>query len=222
VATAVAKGKKKRQTVGAKNLEDYLGPPSYSGQRLRRHLKVGVCTGLAWTQVGGKILYIEGLSLPGGRGNLKLTGQVGSVMQESAAAAFSYLRNRFGGKEEYTEFFTKRDIHIHLPAGAVPKDGPSAGIAMASVLLSLMVNKAIDRRTAMTGEITLTGAVLPIGGLTDKVLAAHRVGIKRVILPATNEVDLDDIPDEVRKEIEFIPVSHVDEVWDTILPDVFE
>ncbi len=222
VATAVAKGKKKKQTIGAKNLEDYLGPPSYSGQRLRRHLKPGVCTGLAWTQVGGKILYIEGLSLPGGRGVLKLTGQVGSVMQESAAAAFSYLRNRFGADKKYDEFFNKRDIHIHLPAGAVPKDGPSAGIAMASVLLSLMVNKAIDRRTAMTGEITLTGAVLPIGGLTDKVLAAHRVGIKRIILPATNETDLDDIPDEVRDAIEFIPVSHVDQVWDTILPDVFE
>jgi ATP-dependent Lon protease len=222
VATSVAKGKKKKQTVGAKNLEDYLGPPSYSGQRLRRHLKAGVCTGLAWTQVGGKILYIEGLSLPGGRGVLKLTGQVGSVMQESAAAAYSYLRNRFGGNEKYIEFFEKRDIHIHLPAGAVPKDGPSAGIAMASVLLSLMVNKPIDRRTAMTGEITLTGAVLPIGGLTDKVLAAHRVGINRIILPATNEVDLDDIPAEVREEIEFIPVSHVDEVWDTILPDVID
>jgi len=221
VATAVAKGKKKRHTVGAKNLEDYLGPPSYSGQRLRRHLKVGVCTGLAWTQVGGKILYIEGLSLPGGRGALKLTGQVGSVMQESAAAAYSYLRNRFGDQDEYSDFFCKRDVHIHLPAGAVPKDGPSAGIAMASVLLSLMVNKSIDRRTAMTGEITLTGAVLPIGGLTDKVLAAHRVGIKRIILPATNEVDLDEIPDEVRAEIDFVPVSHVDEVWDAILPDAF-
>jgi len=222
VATAVARGKKKRQTVGAKNLEDYLGPPSYSGQRLRRHLKVGVCTGLAWTQVGGKILYIEGLSLPGGRGALKLTGQVGSVMQESAAAAYSYLRNRFGGQKEHSDFFAKRDVHIHLPAGAVPKDGPSAGIAMASVLLSLMVNKAIARRTAMTGEITLTGAVLPIGGLTEKVLAAHRVGIKRIILPATNEVDLDEIPDEVRTDIEFIPVSHVEEVWDTILPGVID
>ncbi len=220
VATSVAKGKKKRQTVGANNLEDYLGLPSYLGQRLRRHLKAGVCTALAWTPVGGKILYIEGLSLPKGRGVLKLTGQVGSVMQESASAAYSYLRNRFGANDEYSDFFAKRDIHIHLPAGAVPKDGPSAGIAMASVLLSLMVNKSIDRRTAMTGEITLTGAVLPIGGLTDKVLAAHRVGINRIILPATNEVDLDEIPDEVREEIEFIPVSHVDEVWDTIFPDV--
>ncbi|MCB1183038.1 endopeptidase La [bacterium] len=220
VATGVAKGKRKREVVGARNLEDFLGPPSYSGQRLRRHLKPGVCTGLAWTQVGGKILYIEGLSLPGGRGALNLTGQVGSVMQESASAAFSYLRNRFGARKEFVDFFTKRDVHIHLPAGAVPKDGPSAGIAMASVLLSLMVNRAIDRRTAMTGEITLTGAVLPIGGLTEKVLAAHRVGIKRVILPAANEVDLHDIPDEVRQEIAFVPVSHVDEVWEAILPDV--
>ena len=221
IATAVAKGKKKRQTVGANNLAEYLGPASYSGQRLRSHLKPGVCTGLAWTQVGGKILYIEGLTLPGGRGNLKLTGQVGSVMQESAAAAYSYLRNRFGDRPQYDDFFNKRDIHIHLPAGAVPKDGPSAGIAMASVLLSLMVHKAIDRRTAMTGEITLTGDVLPIGGLTEKVLAAHRVGIKRIILPASNEVDLADIPDEVRQDVEFIPVSHVDTVWDTILPDAF-
>jgi len=222
VATGVAKGKKKKITVGAKNLPDFLGPPSYSGDRLRSRLKVGVVTGLAWTQVGGKILYIEGLSLPAGGGHLKLTGQVGSVMQESASAAYSYLRNRFGHLEQYRDFFTKRDIHIHLPAGAIPKDGPSAGIAMASVLLSLLVNKSVDRRTAMTGEITLTGAVLPIGGLLEKVLAAHRVGIRRVIIPAVNEVDLDDIPEEVREAVEFIPVSHVDEVWDTIFPDVFE
>jgi ATP-dependent Lon protease len=222
VATAVAKGKKRRQTIGANNLPEYLGAASYTGDRLRSHLKAGVCTGLAWTQVGGKILYIEGLTLPGGRGNLKLTGQVGSVMQESASAAYSYLRNRFGDRPDYDEFFNKRDIHIHLPAGAVPKDGPSAGIAMASVLLSLMVNRPIDRRTAMTGEITLTGDVLPIGGLTEKVLAAHRVGITRVILPASNLVDLDEIPDEVRDAIEFVPASHVDQVWKTILPGVFK
>ena len=222
VATSVAKGKRKRQVIGAKNLEDYLGPPSYSGDQLRRRLKVGVVTGLAWTQVGGKILYIEGLSLPGGRGALKLTGQLGSVMQESASAAYSYLRNRFAGRPEYREFFEKRDIHIHLPAGAIPKDGPSAGIAMASVLLSLLVKKAVDRRTAMTGEITLTGAVLPIGGLLEKVLAAHRVGIRRVIIPAANEVDLADIPEEVTEVVEFVPVTHVEEVWDTIFPGILE
>jgi len=222
VATDVAKGKRKKQVIGANNLEDYLGAPSYSGDRLRSRLNVGVVTGLAWTQVGGKILYIEGLALPGGRGNLKLTGQVGSVMQESAAAAFSYLRNRFGARKEFEEFFAKRDVHIHLPAGAIPKDGPSAGIAMASVLLSLLMGKSIDRRTAMTGEITLTGAVLPIGGLLEKVLAAHRVGIHRVIIPAANEVDLDEIPDEAREAIDFVPVSHVDEVWDTIFPGVLD
>jgi ATP-dependent Lon protease len=218
VATDVAKGKKKAHSIGAKNLEAYLGPPSYSGDRLRSHLKVGVCTGLAWTQVGGKILYIEGLALPNGHGNLKLTGQVGSVMQESASAAYSYLRNRFGARKEHSTFFSERDVHIHLPAGAVPKDGPSAGIAMASVLLSLLLGRAIDRRTAMTGEITLTGAVLPIGGLLEKVLAAHRVGIRRVIIPADNEVDLAEIPEEVRNAVEFVPVSHVDEVWEIIFP----
>lgn len=220
VATAVAKGERKQQSIGSKNLVDYLGQPSYSGDRLRSRLKVGVVTGLAWTQVGGKILYIEGLSLPGGAGNLKLTGQVGSVMQESASAAFSYLRNRFGARQEYQDFFQKRDIHIHLPAGAIPKDGPSAGIAMASVLLSLLINKPLNRRTAMTGEITLTGAVLPIGGLLEKVLAAHRVGIKQVIIPAANEVDVEDIPQEVRESIEFVAVKHVDEVWETIFPEI--
>jgi len=220
VATGVAKGKRKRQVVGARNLVDYLGNPSYSGDRLRRHLKAGVVTGLAWTQVGGKILYIEGLSLPGGSGQLKLTGQVGSVMQESASAAFSFLRNRFGGRSEYADFFAKRDVHIHLPAGAIPKDGPSAGIAMASVLLSLLVNKAVDRRTAMTGELTLTGAVLPIGGLLEKVLAAHRAGIRRVIIPAANEVDLETIPEEVSEAVSFVTASHVDEVWDAIFPGV--
>ncbi len=222
VATAVAKGDKKKQTIGAKNLEDFLGQPSYSGDRLRSRLKVGVVTGLAWTQVGGKILYIEGLSLPGGRGNLKLTGQVGSVMQESASAAYSFLRNRFGGRKEFQPFFNERDIHIHLPAGAIPKDGPSAGIAMATVLLSLLVNQSIDRRTAMTGEITLTGAVLPIGGLLEKTLAAHRVGIRRVILPAANLPDVEDIPDEVREAVEFIPVNHVDEVWEAVFPGLFD
>ncbi len=222
VATNVAKGKKKKQTIGAKNLEDYLGPPNYSGDRLRSRLSAGVVTGLAWTQVGGKILYIEGLALPGGNGQLKLTGQVGSVMQESASAAYSYLRNRFGGREEFGPFFNKRDIHIHLPAGAIPKDGPSAGIAMATVLLSLLINRPMDRRTAMTGEITLTGAVLPIGGLLEKVLAAHRVGIKKVILPAANMIDVADIPEEVREAVEFVPVKHVDEVWETVFPGVFE
>jgi len=224
VARGVAKGgkKAKKYSIGAKNLHDYLGSPSYSGDRLRSRAKVGVATGLAWTAVGGKILYIEGVTLPGGHGNLKLTGQLGSVMQESANAAFSFLRSRLGAKGAYEEFFTKKDIHIHIPAGAIPKDGPSAGIAMASVLLSLALNKSIDRKTAMTGEITLTGDVLPIGGLLEKVLAAHRVGIERIIIPAANEPDLEEIPEEVAEEITFVPVRHVDQVWDEIFPGVLQ
>ncbi len=220
VARRVARGGRKPHAISAKNLEEYLGPRTYTGDRLRKRARAGVITGLAWTPVGGKILYIEGLSLPGKGGALKLTGQLGSVMQESAAAAFSFLRNRFGDNEEYADFF-KRDVHIHVPAGAIPKDGPSAGIAMATVLLSLMLDEPVDRRTAMTGEITLTGQVLAIGGLLEKVLAAHRVGIRRVIIPETNKTDLDDIPDEVREAVEFVPVAHVDQVWQAVFPGAF-
>jgi ATP-dependent Lon protease len=222
VARSVAKGKKKKQTITSKNVHDFLGSPPYLGDRLRRRAKIGVATGLAWTSVGGKILYIEGVTIPNGRGNLRLTGQLGNVMQESANAAYSYLRSRMGILEEYIEFFTKFDVHIHIPAGAIPKDGPSAGIAMASVLLSLAINKSIDRKTAMTGEITLTGDVLPIGGLLEKVLAAHRVGIDRVIIPAGNETDLEDIPPEVAEDINFVPAQHIDEVWEEIFPGILE
>jgi len=216
-ARKVARGGRRPHAITAKNLADYLGPPTYTGDSLRRRALVGVVTGLAWTPVGGKILSIEGLSLPGGGGNLKLTGQLGSVMQESASAAFSYLRSRFGGDEKHADFFS-RDVHIHVPAGAIPKDGPSAGIAMATVLLSLLLAKPVDRRTAMTGEITLTGEVLPIGGLLEKVLAAHRVGIRRVIIPDANITDLDHIPEEVRAAVEFLPVAHVDQVWQAVFP----
>jgi ATP-dependent Lon protease len=220
VARLVAKGKKKKRTISAKSLVEYLGIPSYIGDRLRRRAKVGVATGLAWTSVGGKILYIEGVTIPSGNGALKLTGQLGSVMQESASAAHSYLRSRLGNHNDYNKLFREKDMHIHIPAGAIPKDGPSAGIAMASVMLSLVVQKPIDRRTAMTGEITLTGDVLAIGGLMEKVLAAHRVGIKRVILPAANEPDLEEIPEEVAQDIQFIPVAHIDEVWNEIFPGI--
>jgi len=220
VARDVAKGKKKKKSILAKNLDDFLGTPSYSGDRLRRRARVGVATGLAWTPVGGKILYIEGVSIPGGSGNLQLTGQLGNVMQESATAAFSYLRSRLGTKAEYADFFARRDIHIHVPAGAIPKDGPSAGIAMASVLLSLVTGQSIDRRTALTGEITLIGEVLPIGGLLEKVLSAHRVGIKRIIMPADNEANLEEIPEEVADQIEFVPVRNIDDVWNEVFPGV--
>jgi len=217
-ARKVARGGRKPHAINAKTLGEYLGPPTYTGDSLRRRARVGVVTGLAWTPVGGKILYIEGIELPGGGGNLKLTGQLGQVMQESANAAFSFLRNRYGGREKHRDFFA-HDIHIHVPAGAIPKDGPSAGIAMATVLLSLLLDEPVDRRTAMTGEITLTGDVLAIGGLLEKVLAAHRVGIRRIIIPESNATDLDNIPPEVREEVEFVPVNHVDQVWRTVFPE---
>lgn len=222
VARKVAGRSRKQQVISGKGVIELLGPPSYDPDRLRSRAKVGVATGLAWTSVGGKILYLEGVTLPGGNGSLKLTGQLGSVMQESATAAYSYLRAKFGGREDLKTFFRDVDIHIHIPAGAVPKDGPSAGIAMASVLFSLMMDTAIDRRTAMTGEITLTGDVLPIGGLLEKILAAHRAGIRRILLPEQNASDLDEIPDEVAQDVTFVTVKHVDEVWEEIFPDVFE
>ena len=222
VAKLVAGGGRKRQVVSAKNLVDFLGSADYDPDRLRSRTKVGVATGLAWTSVGGKILYLEGLTLPNGSGNLKLTGQLGSVMQESANAAHSYLRGQWGGHEQYADFFKDTDVHIHIPAGAIPKDGPSAGITMASVLFSLMTGETIDRRTAMTGEITLTGDVLPIGGLLEKVLAAHRAGIRKIIMPRQNEADLEEIPEEAAKDITFVCVKHVDEVFGEIFPALAE
>ena len=219
VARKVARsGRRRKYSITAASIPEYLGNPDYSSDELRRHLRPGVVTGLAWTPVGGRILYLEGAKLPNGGGQLKLTGQLGSVMQESASAAYSYLRARFGDREPYSDFFRSNDLHIHIPAGAVPKDGPSAGIVMATVILSLMTGKRVDRRTAMTGEITLTGDVLPIGGLLDKVLAAHRAGIRRILLPQANEPDLDEIPEEIAADITFVCVRNVDDVWGEIFP----
>jgi len=172
---------------------------------------VGVVTGLAWTEVGGEILTIESVMVPG-KGVVKHTGKLGDVMQESASAALSYVRSRstsFGIKPTLLE---KRDIHIHVPEGATPKDGPSAGIAMATTLISVMTGIPIRRDVAMTGEITLRGRVLPIGGLKEKLLAALRAGITTVFFPKDNEKDLAEIPDSVRKHLKLIPVAHVDEV----------
>ncbi len=223
IAREVARGgRRKRYTVSAAAVREYLGPPRYPEERLRSRARVGVATGLAWTPVGGRILYVEGVLLPGGRGNLKLTGQLGAVMQESANAAYSYLRHRFGSERSHEGFFNRSDVHIHVPAGAIPKDGPSAGIAMASVLLSLLKRRAIDRRTAMTGEITLTGEVLPIGGLLEKSLAAHRAGVRRVVIPEGNRQDLDDIPAEIAGELEFVPVRNLDQAWDALFPGILE
>lgn len=172
---------------------------------------MGVATGLAYTTVGGDTLQIE-VSLSPGKGKLVLTGKLGDVMKESAQAAFSYIRSKAKELGIDPEFHEKYDIHIHVPEGAVPKDGPSAGITMATALVSALTGKAIRREVGMTGEITLRGRVLPIGGLKEKSLSAHRAGLTKIILPRDNEKDIDDIPESVRNEMEFVLVSHLDEV----------
>ena len=178
----------------------------------------GLSTGLAWTQSGGETLYIE-TALISGKGELIVTGQLGDVMQESARAAMTYARanlSAFGKKED---FFENIDVHIHVPAGAIPKDGPSAGIAMAVSLISTLVDKPVDKHIAMTGEITIRGRALPIGGLKEKALGALRGGIKTILIPAKNKKDLDDIPASVKKKIKFIPITHVDDALKLALKD---
>jgi ATP-dependent Lon protease len=172
---------------------------------------VGVVTGLAWTEVGGEILTIESVMLPG-KGTVKTTGKLGDVMQESVSAAMSYVRSRSTSFGLKPTMFEKRDIHVHVPEGATPKDGPSAGIAMATSMVSVLTGIPVRRDIAMTGEITLRGRVLPIGGLKEKLLAALRAGIKTVFIPKENEKDLAEIPDNVKRALEIIAVSHVDEV----------
>jgi len=195
----------------ADNLAQYLGQPKFRYGNAEAEHQVGMSTGLAWTEKGGEMLVIETAILPG-RGRLQITGKLGDVMQESAKAALSYVRSRAEmlGLPRY--FFDKVDIHVHVPEGAIPKDGPSAGITMATSLVSALTGIPIDKNLAMTGEITLRGNVLPIGGLKEKALAAHRGGITRICLPKENENDIEDIPATVRDQLEFIPVAHVDEV----------
>jgi ATP-dependent Lon protease len=170
------------------------------------------------TAVGGDIVFIESTRMPGGKGFV-VTGQLGDVMRESAQAALSYVRGKALELGVDESFFEKSDIHLHVPAGAVPKDGPSAGVTMATALASLLTNRTVRSDVAMTGEITLRGQVLPVGGIKEKVLAAHRAGVKSVILPLRNEVDLDELPEEVRKELEFVLVERVDQVLAAALSD---
>lgn len=211
VARAIATGTKKSETVDASDLSAYLGPERFHSLEAEKRDEVGVATGLAWTEAGGEILVIEAAKMPG-RGMLTMTGQLGKVMQESAQAAFSYARSR-GPSMGFKGDFTKDlDIHIHVPSGAIPKDGPSAGISMATALLSLLANRPVRRDVAMTGEITLRGRAMEIGGVKEKVLAAHRAGIKTVILPKDNEKDIADVPANVRKELKFVFVDHMDDV----------
>jgi ATP-dependent Lon protease len=207
----IVTNKTKKLVVTKKNLEKFAGIRRFRYGEAESEDMVGVVTGLAWTEVGGEILTIESVIVPG-KGNIKHTGKLGDVMQESVSAALSYVRSRsisFGIKPT---LFEKRDIHVHVPEGATPKDGPSAGIAMATSIVSVLTGIPIRRDVAMTGEITLRGRVLPIGGLKEKLLAALRAGITTVFFPKDNEKDLAEIPDSVRKALKLIPVSHVDDV----------
>lgn len=220
VAVKVAEGKDEPRVIKTEEqLREYLGPIKHTSEVAERTEETGVATGLAWTSVGGEILFIEATKMFG-TGKLQLTGQLGDVMKESAHAALSYVRTnapRFGLSKEFLE---KSDVHIHIPAGAMPKDGPSAGITMFTALVSLLSGIRVRHDVAMTGEISLRGRVLPIGGLKEKTLAAHRAGIKRVILPERNRADLEEVPKEVRDELEFVYVNRLEEVLQAALESV--
>jgi ATP-dependent Lon protease len=203
--------------VTREQLGDWLGTERFMPEEARKALPAGVATGLAWTETGGDVLYIETSLLPGGRG-LTLTGQLGDVMQESAQAARSYLWSHADRLGIEAERFKRNGVHIHVPSGAIPKDGPSAGITMATALASLYLGLPVRQDTAMTGEISLSGLVLPIGGIKEKVLAARRAGITRVILPKANQKDLKEVPDEVRAEMTFVLAETIDDVLPAALP----
>jgi ATP-dependent Lon protease len=207
----VEKGEHHHVTVTRDKVSKYLGQPRYRFGRGEDEDQIGLTTGLAWTDKGGELLVIETTILPG-RGRLQITGKLGEVMQESARAALSYVRSRAAMLGLPKLFYDKVDIHVHVPEGAIPKDGPSAGITMATSMVSALTGIPVDKNIAMTGEITLRGNVLPIGGLKEKALAAHRAGVRRVVIPKENENDVEDVPATVRVDLEFIPVSHVDQV----------
>ncbi len=211
VAKEVASGKKEKTVVTADIVPKFLGPEKYFSEVAERIDEPGVATGLAWTPMGGDILFVEATKMEG-KGNLILTGQLGDVMKESAQAALSYIRAHATELEVDPKFYEKYDIHIHVPAGAIPKDGPSAGVTIFIALLSLLTGRLVRNDVAMTGEITLRGKVLPVGGIKEKVLAAHRSGIKKVLLPERNEADLEEIPETVKKEMKFIFVKKMSEV----------
>jgi ATP-dependent Lon protease len=208
--------------VDADKAREYLGKQRYFAELSERIDRPGIVTGLVWTPVGGDIIFIESTRMPGGKG-FTLTGQLGDVMKESARAALSWVRAEAEHLGIDLRFFEHNDIHMHVPAGAIPKDGPSAGIAMTTSLVSLLTGRPIKENLAMTGEITLRGKVLPIGGVKDKVLAAHRAGIRTIILPKRNERDIDDIDEEARSELLFVFADRMEEVLEAALsPRVVE
>ena len=218
VAFKIVKGKSKGAQVTEKNLEKYLGPVIYLDDDISLKSSVGVANGLAWTSVGGELLKVEVLAFKG-KGNLTLTGQLGDVMKESAQAGYTYIRSRAEALEIPANFGETMDIHIHLPEGAVPKDGPSAGVTMVTAMVSALTGKKVKGKLAMTGEISLSGKVWPVGGIKEKMLAAYRYGVKTVLLPKRNMQDLDELPENIRKEMQFIPVEHLDDVLKLALED---
>lgn len=218
VALKVAEGSTESVSVSAEEIRGYLGPPKVFPEEARANLPPGVATGMAWTEMGGEVLFIEATLLPGGSG-LNLTGQLGDVMKESAQAARSYLWSHAAEFGIDPEMIKNNGVHLHVPAGAIPKDGPSAGVTMASALASLYTGRPVRSDTAMTGEITLSGLVFPVGGIKEKVLAAHRAGIRRIVLPNRNEADIDEIPEDVRKDLEIIPVAWISDVLKATLSD---
>jgi ATP-dependent Lon protease len=201
------------------DVETYLGPARFKKEVAFRTSRAGVATGLAWTETGGDVLFIEATLLPGGNQNIILTGQLGNVMQESARAALSHLRASASDWGLSEDFLAKHDLHVHVPAGAIPKDGPSAGVTMATAILSAARNRPVRQDVAMTGEITLTGLVLPVGGIREKALAARRLGIRTVILPALNEPDLAELPQEIRRDMKFVPVETLEQVIKVAMAD---
>jgi ATP-dependent Lon protease len=216
VALKVAEGSTEKFRIDAEDIKEYLGAPRFYPEQARTELPPGVATGMAWTEMGGEVLFIEATALPGG-GGLTLTGQLGEVMKESAQAARSYLWSHAAEFGIDPEIIKQNGVHLHVPAGAIPKDGPSAGVTMASALASLYTGRKVRSDTAMTGEITLSGLVFPVGGIKEKVLAAHRAGIRRIVLPAQNEPDTEEIPEDVRKELEIIPATRVSDVLSATL-----
>jgi ATP-dependent Lon protease len=220
VALKFAEGQTDSVTIRPDDLVELLGPEPFTMDEMRKNSPSGVVAGLAWTESGGDVLYIEATVLPDGKGNLTLTGQLGDVMKESARAAQSWVWSHAEMLGIEPALFKESGVHVHVPAGAIPKDGPSAGITMATALTSAYTRTRAQPDTAMTGEITLTGLVLPIGGVKEKVLAARRAGMKRVILPKGNQKDIRDIPEPARSEMEFIFVERIEEVLEHALPGV--
>lgn len=217
-ALRIVNGEAKSAKVTAKNLHKYLGKVIYLEDDVSLEAAAGICTGLAWTRVGGELLKVEVVACKG-KGHLALTGQLGDVMKESAQAGYTYIRSRADELGLAKDFYETTDIHIHLPEGAIPKDGPSAGITMATAMISALTGRKVKKNLAMTGEITISGRVLPVGGIKEKFLAAHRYGVKTIIMPAKNEQDLEELPANVRAKMHFIPVKHMDEVLKIALED---